>query len=60
VEFKSAEEIRERHGFVHSIGNGASYTDDTEMTLALAESLLECKGIDAEHCSKNYVKFRWD
>ncbi len=33
------------------------YTDDTEMALALAQSIVECKGVDAAHCAQSYAEF---
>src|SRR5262245_23482386 len=55
LEFKSRAEIMSEHGrveeFLHSSWRPLGrYTDDTEMTLALATSLIECQGIDAAHC----------
>ena len=60
VEMCSRDGIREQFGQVrdflpHAKGFGC-YTDDTEMTLALARSLIECKGIDAENCSRRYAE----
>lgn len=34
-----------------------SYTDDTEMALALARSIVDCNSVDAEHCAQTYAKF---
>ena len=33
------------------------YTDDTQMTLALANSLLHCGKLNPEHCAKNYARY---
>ena len=33
------------------------YTDDTEMTLALASSLIECGRLDVAHCATTYAGF---
>ena len=33
------------------------YTDDTQMTLALTESLVECGCIDGQHCATTYAQF---
>ncbi len=33
------------------------FTDDTEMTLALATSLIECGRLDAAHCASTYARF---
>ncbi|MEA3429774.1 MAG: ADP-ribosylglycohydrolase family protein [Nanoarchaeota archaeon] len=33
------------------------YTDDTEMTIAMAESILACKGLDAEDLAKHFIKW---
>jgi len=56
VEGLSAAQIRRRHGRVTAIIPGADgfsrYTDDTELTLALARSLLRCAGrVDAGDCA---------
>src|SRR5689334_710613 len=47
LEFRSREEIRREHGRVENFLDSAArprgmFTDDTEMTLALAVSLIEC------------------
>ena len=31
-----------------------SYTDDTALTFAMAESLVQCRGFDAEHMARRY------
>jgi poly(ADP-ribose) glycohydrolase ARH3 len=37
------------------------YTDDTAMTMALAESLLACYGFDGDEISRRFVdEYRWD
>jgi poly(ADP-ribose) glycohydrolase ARH3 len=36
------------------LGRG-TYTDDTQMAIALAESLLECDGIDEEHLGRAFL-----
>ncbi|HKI50883.1 MAG TPA: ADP-ribosylglycohydrolase family protein [Geothermobacteraceae bacterium] len=56
VEGLSAAQIRRRHGRVTAIIPGADgfarYTDDTEMTLSLARSLVRCDGrVDAADCA---------
>jgi poly(ADP-ribose) glycohydrolase ARH3 len=33
------------------------FTDDTEMTLALATSLIECRTLDPKHCAATYARF---
>lgn len=33
------------------------YTDDTNSTLALADSLVACQGLDAQHAATNYALF---
>jgi poly(ADP-ribose) glycohydrolase ARH3 len=58
VEMRSRAEIRLAFGEVrdflpHARGFGR-YTDDTEMTLALARSLIDRRGIDAADCSRRY------
>jgi poly(ADP-ribose) glycohydrolase ARH3 len=62
LEFQSRAEIRRHYGrvdsFLHSDGRPLGmFTDDTEMTLALALSLIECSGIDPRHCAANYASF---
>ena len=62
VEKVSREEIKLWHGRVHNFLDSAGrpyghYTDDTEMTLALASSLVTVERIDGAHCSSNYAKF---
>jgi len=32
------------------------YTDDTHMTIGVAESLIECKGFDGEHMAQTFIK----
>jgi ADP-ribosylglycohydrolase len=36
------------------LGRG-TYTDDTQMTIALAKSLLECGGLDEEHLGRTFL-----
>lgn len=60
VEMMSRDEIIARFGQVrdflpHSKGLG-SYTDDTEMTLALVRSLVDIGGVDAYACSQRYAE----
>jgi poly(ADP-ribose) glycohydrolase ARH3 len=61
VEGSAAYEIIERYGELRDFqdaGRGfGCYTDDTQMTLALAESLVECRGIDAARVSAKYAEF---
>lgn len=65
VEFKSAEQIRRSYpGGVRDLIDGGTWntlagqpTDDSEMALALARSLVECKEYDACHARQGYV--RW-
>ena len=61
VEGYSREEIlntyREVRHFLHSGREFGCYTDDTEMTVALAQSILACGGVDAEHCAGAYAGF---
>lgn len=65
VEFRSASEIAERYpdgvreltdGGTHGIAAGQP-TDDSEMALALARSLVRCDGYDADDVRESYV--RW-
>ncbi len=48
VEFNSLEEIKQIYGpnGILEPPDPAHYTDDTQMTIALAEGLLEFRGID--------------
>lgn len=61
VEGWPAAEIREQFGelrdFLDSGRGFGCYTDDTQMTLALATSLVECSRVDAEHASAKYAEF---
>jgi poly(ADP-ribose) glycohydrolase ARH3 len=61
-EFQSRREILGENGgldnFVSAGGRfQGRYTDDTEMTLALATSLIECGRLDGAHCASTYAKF---
>ena len=60
VEGCSAADIRELYGelrdFMEARGFGR-YTDDTQMTVALATSLVECGRVDDEHVSAKYAEF---
>lgn len=67
--FMNPREIREKYGFVkefieppkdHPIHGGlkaGQVTDDTEMTLLLAESIIKCGGVDVECYLKHLL--RW-
>lgn len=61
VEGNSREMIRGTYGELRnflSTGRGfGCYTDDTEMTLALAQSIVDCQGVDAQHCAQKYAKY---
>jgi poly(ADP-ribose) glycohydrolase ARH3 len=62
LEFQSRQEIQERHGriadFLHSDARPLGvFTDDTEMTLALAVSLVERGALDPGHCARTYARF---
>ena len=62
VEFKSRAEIQRLHGQVRNFLDSdwrplGMFTDDTEMTLALAVSLVECGALDSRHCAATYAKF---
>jgi len=54
-------DIRETFGEVRDFGDSGRgfrcYTDDTQMTVALATSLVECGRVDAEHVSAKYAEF---
>ncbi len=61
VEFFSRSEILQEHGLLaHFLDSPARpmgmFTDDTEMTIALAASLVACGAIDGNHCSIAYAQ----
>ncbi len=60
VEGSSAADIREEFGELRDfldLGRGfGRYTDDTQMTVALAASVAERGRVDAEHVSANYAE----
>lgn len=63
LEFKSRAEIQAQHGIVRDFLGSEKrplgmFTDDTEMTLALAEGLVCFNGIDARSCAEHYA-FLW-
>lgn len=55
LEFMTKEEITTKYGKVVDILGGGKYTDDTEMTLALAKTIICCGKVDPEECARNYV-----
>jgi poly(ADP-ribose) glycohydrolase ARH3 len=61
VEGWPAAHIRETSGelrdFSDTVRGFGCYTDDTQMTVALAASLVECGCMDAEHVSAKYAEF---
>jgi len=61
VEGQPADTIRGRHGevrdFLDTVRGFGGYTDDTEMTLALATSLVEKGTADPEDMSLKYAEF---
>jgi poly(ADP-ribose) glycohydrolase ARH3 len=61
VEGSSARDIRELYGEIRdfaAVGRGfGCYTDDTQMTLALTTSLVECGLVDAARASAKYAEF---
>jgi poly(ADP-ribose) glycohydrolase ARH3 len=61
VEGSSARDIRELYGEIRDFaepGRGfGCYTDDTQMTIALATSLVEHGRVDAAHVSAKYAEF---
>ncbi|MGD9487951.1 MAG: ADP-ribosylglycohydrolase family protein [Calditrichaceae bacterium] len=61
AEGRSRERIRERFGELRDFQAGFAgfgrYTDDTQMTMALALSIIEMSGVDPEHCAKKYAEF---
>src|SRR5262245_26674540 len=61
-EFMSRRQIFREHDGIEGIVRSGfscpeSYTDDTEMTLALTTSLIQCGGLDAAHCASTYASF---
>jgi len=61
VEFFSRSEILQEHGrlvdFLDSPARPMGmFTDDTEMTVALAASLVSCGALDGRHCATAYAK----
>jgi poly(ADP-ribose) glycohydrolase ARH3 len=62
LEFLSRKEIQRTYGRVEDFLDSAArplgmFTDDTEMTLALAVSLTECGTLDPKHCATTYSRF---
>jgi poly(ADP-ribose) glycohydrolase ARH3 len=61
VEGYSREMIQGTYGELRnflSTGRGfGCYTDDTEMTLALAQSIVDCNGMDAQYCARAYAAY---
>jgi poly(ADP-ribose) glycohydrolase ARH3 len=62
LEFWSREEIQREYGRVDRFLDSDArplgmFTDDTEMTLALAVSLIERGALDSEHCATTYARF---
>jgi len=59
VEGLDRETIRSRFGQVRDFLPGprgaGHYTDDTQMALALARSLLRCGGVDGADCARSYA-----
>ena len=62
VEFKSAATIEQRHGTIDSmLGNGSHgqpagrITDDTELALRIARSLVACDGFDGADVTERFV-----
>lgn len=62
VEFQSAESIEREHGQVtEMLGSGAhnkppgTITDDTELALCIAYSLLDCEGFDPADVAQRFV-----
>lgn len=47
--------ISERVDMVDARLGRGTYTDDTQMAIALAESLLECGGVDEEHLGRAFL-----
>ena len=62
-EFLEAEEIVQKWGWLHSSPSALGafrYTDDTEMALALAHSLVDRRLLDGRHCAATYAAFYAD
>jgi poly(ADP-ribose) glycohydrolase ARH3 len=62
LEFMSRAEIQRTHGRVDSFLASerrprGTFTDDTEMTLALAASLIDCGILSPGHCASSYARF---
>ncbi|MCP5051937.1 MAG: hypothetical protein GY940_32515 [bacterium] len=61
VEGQTREQIVVAHGevrdFLSTTRGFGCYTDDTEMTLALSQSMVDCNGMDAAHCSQMYADY---
>jgi poly(ADP-ribose) glycohydrolase ARH3 len=61
VEFFSRDEILQEYGqltdFLDSPARPKGmFTDDTEMTIALATSLVSCRALDGRHCAMTYAR----
>ena len=61
VEGWKATDIAQRYGEIREmlparLGRG-TYTDDTQMMIALADSLVRCQSVDGEDIASTYVKF---
>jgi poly(ADP-ribose) glycohydrolase ARH3 len=61
VEGYSREKIKSSYGelrdFIDTADCFGCYTDDTEMTLALAQSMVDRQGVDGAHCAMMYAGF---
>ena len=62
VEFKSAAEIEREHGQVTEMLGGGTHkkpagtiTDDTELALCIAQSLVECEGFEPADVAERFV-----
>ncbi|MDI6890804.1 MAG: ADP-ribosylglycohydrolase family protein [Thermodesulfovibrionales bacterium] len=62
--------MQSKYGTIREMREGfrskGCYTDDTEMMIAVAESLIENKGVDVDHMAKQFMKkyhpsrgYRW-
>lgn len=60
VEGYSIEAIKNQFGEVREMMEGrigrGTYTDDTEMMIGTAESLIECRGFNGEHMAKCFLE----
>ncbi|KAJ5070569.1 adp-ribose glycohydrolase arh3 [Anaeramoeba ignava] len=61
-EFSKPKKLQKKYKRVHSFLDSnerrfGQYTDDTEMTLAVCDSLIKNQGLNAEHLAKTYGRY---